>query len=552
VSAGEGARIQSAAQSDVGRSRTENQDAFGEFTGAAGERLFIVADGMGGHRGGATASRLCVETMGREFSESLLSGAERLHRGFELANARVHNAAVADPELSGMGTTAVALVLSPDGTATLGWVGDSRAYRFRDGALELLSSDHSVVGEMVRSGVLSPTEAESHPRRNELLRAIGPRPEVEAETRILDHQLGDRFLLCTDGLWGPVPEAELGVVLGYEAPDLAVRKLVGKANERGGPDNVTVQIVWLADPHAAALPVPEVRPVAAPRRSLGLPVLAGSAAAIVALILALTFYAMREAPSVPANEPTAPKVAVAPVAPAAPPAAASEPSAEVTQAIARAAEAKAAAARAAEAKAAEAKAAQAKAEAKAAKAKLAEAKAAEAKAAEAKAAEAKAAEAKAAEAAAAVVVPPAEPAKPEPEVAKVEPAQAAPPSPATVEPSAVPAEPKPPEPAAAATPQRAEVEHFLSRWENAIASRDFALYSSLGLPGNEQSFRSNYVDSQAKLTLGLRDVEQVAPDQLVVRVQMVLERTGSERIDEERKVLIRQTATGLRYSGPSD
>ena len=120
---------------------------------------------------------------------------------------------------------------------------------------------------MVRSGVLSPTEAESHPRRNELLRAIGPRPEVEAETRTFDHQLGDRFLLCTDGLWGPVPEAEVGVVLGYEAPDLAVRKLIGKANERGGPDNVTVQIVWVPDdagPAPCSAP-PRARPRAAAR-----------------------------------------------------------------------------------------------------------------------------------------------------------------------------------------------------------------------------------------------------------------------------------------------
>src|SRR5262245_15394702 len=148
MSAGEGARIQSAAQSDVGRSRAENQDAFGEFMTASGERLFIVADGMGGHRGGATASRLCVETVGREFGESPLAGAARLQRGFELANTRIHRASVADPDLSGMGTTAVALVISPDGTATLGWVGDSRAYRFRDGALELLSADHSVGGEM--------------------------------------------------------------------------------------------------------------------------------------------------------------------------------------------------------------------------------------------------------------------------------------------------------------------------------------------------------------------------------------------------------------------
>src|SRR5262249_15932693 len=151
-------------------------------------------------------------------AESELTGPDRLHRGFDLANERIHRAAVADPELSGMGTTAIALVISPDGTATLGWVGDSRAYRFRDGAFELLSSDHSVVGAMVPAGVLRAGEAETHPRRNELLRAIGPRPEIEAETRTFPYQPGDRFLLCTDGLWGPVPEAEVGTVVGYELP----------------------------------------------------------------------------------------------------------------------------------------------------------------------------------------------------------------------------------------------------------------------------------------------------------------------------------------------
>jgi protein phosphatase len=235
------APILHAAVSDVGRVRRENQDAFGEFSSAAGERLFVVADGMGGHRGGSTASRLCVETIGHAF-EGLEPAETRLRRGFALANARIHEVAEADPELIGMGTTAVAVALGPDGSAALAWVGDSRVYRLRDGTLEQLSSDHSIVGEMIRSGVLTPEGAESHPRRNELMRAIGPLPSVEAETRVLRHAPGDRFLLCTDGLWGPVPVAELAEVLGDETPELAVAKLVARANARGGPDNVTALV----------------------------------------------------------------------------------------------------------------------------------------------------------------------------------------------------------------------------------------------------------------------------------------------------------------------
>jgi protein phosphatase len=518
VSAGEGARIQSAAQSDVGRSRTENQDAFGEFTSATGERLFVVADGMGGHRGGATASRLCVETLGREFGESALSGAARLQRGFERANERIHRAAVADPELSGMGTTAVALVLSPDGTALLCWVGDSRAYRFRDGALELLSSDHSVVGEMVRSGVLTPAEAEAHPRRNELLRAIGPRPDVEPEIRTLEHQIGDRFLLCTDGLWGPVPDAELGAVLGYEAPDLAVRKLVGKANERGGPDNVTVQIASIADPLAAVTALPAGRPIAPPpaRRGRSLYVLAASAAAVGALLVALALYGFRE----PAADVTPSETTAAPA-----------PRPELV-AAAKAEEAKLVAARAAETRAAEARAAEARAtEAKAAAAKVAEAKAAAR-------AEARAA-AKAKAAAAAKAAPPPAPkpavAEPAPEAVPPAPAEAAtPPSDAT--------------PAAESSdPPRAEVERFLSDWSAAISSKNFAAYQSLGGTDSEQDFGTRYPDNPAKFAYSLRDIEANGPEGLVVRVQMVVERTGAERVDEEHRLVLRQTPAGLRY-----
>jgi protein phosphatase len=235
------APILHAAVSDVGRVRRENQDAFGEFSSAAGEWLFVVADGMGGHRGGSTASRLCVETIGHAF-EGLEPVEARLRRGFQLANTRIHEAAEADPELVGMGTTAVALALGPGGSAAFAWVGDSRVYRLRDGALELLSSDHSIVGEMVRSGALSPEGAESHPRRNELMRAIGPLASVEAEMRVLRHAPGDRFLLCTDGLWGPVPLAELAELLAAETPERAVAMLVARANDRGGPDNVTALV----------------------------------------------------------------------------------------------------------------------------------------------------------------------------------------------------------------------------------------------------------------------------------------------------------------------
>ena len=275
------ARILSAAESDVGRARSENQDAFGEFSTPAGEWLFVVADGMGGHRGGSTASRLCVETIGRAFASGFDSAEARLRVGFELANTRIHEAADGDPELVGMGTTAVAVALAPDGSGALAWVGDSRAYRFRGGALEQLTLDHSVVGEMLRSGVVSPEEAEVHPRRNELMRAIGPLANVEAETLVLRHVSGDRFLLCTDGLWGPVPAAELAAVVGYELPGLAVKKLIAMANERGGPDNVTAQIACVEAGATREPPAPEARNRPLPMWVIGAVVLV----ALIALAL---------------------------------------------------------------------------------------------------------------------------------------------------------------------------------------------------------------------------------------------------------------------------
>ncbi|HTO06526.1 MAG TPA: Stp1/IreP family PP2C-type Ser/Thr phosphatase [Myxococcota bacterium] len=247
---GEVTVVRTASLSDVGRARRDNQDAFGEFENASGERLLIVADGMGGHAGGATASRICIETLGAALSGSG-DPRRRLERGLSAANARIIEAAAGQPELAGMGTTAVALWFSRDGRAWLAWVGDSRVYRARGSEFEALSADHSVVAEWVRAGILQPDEAEGHPRRNELLRALGAAKKVQPDLRELEVRPGDRFLLCSDGLSSVVPEREIAAVVGNEEPELAAKKLVAMANERGGPDNVTVVIAV-----ASALPAP--------------------------------------------------------------------------------------------------------------------------------------------------------------------------------------------------------------------------------------------------------------------------------------------------------
>ena len=540
-SASDVARILSAAQSDVGRTRTENQDAFGEFSTSSGERLFVVADGMGGHRGGATASRLCVETIGRAFADGSETAQERLRIGIELANTRIHAAAESDSELAGMGTTAVALVLAPDGSGALGWVGDSRVYRFCDGSLERLSTDHSVVGEMVRAGVITEEEAESHPRRNELLRAIGPHTSVEPETLVLRHKPGDRFLLCSDGLWGPVPEAELAIVLGYETPELAVKKLIAMANERGGPDNVTAQIASIADPSAEmSLPPPIVAPaVKSAARARTLPLLAAGASVAAAALIALAVYGLRqrdlpEVPVVataPASEPSAP-----PSTAALSPAAVEEPPPPAVQIVAAPPEPLA--------KPVEQKAVMPKATVEPAKPAAAPA----AKPVVAKPVVAKPVAAKP------------EPAKPPAEKPAAEkPAAQVPPAPPVLA-EAPREEPPPPaleapvQPSATASGplSRDLVERFLADWETAISSKDFGLYARLGLPLSEESFQTHYVVNAAKIDFVLHDFDQSDPDKLVVRVQMVLETedpSGTRRVDEERSFIVKQVPSGLRYVG---
>jgi protein phosphatase len=275
--------VRAASLSDVGLRRATNQDSYGEFEHASGLRLWVVADGMGGHRGGETASRVAVEAMGRVFGEADPGTAplELLRTAFERANAEVHDLASRTPELAGMGTTGVALLLH-DGSAWVGHVGDSRAYRMRGGHLEALTQDHSLVAELQRRGFVTAEEAAVHPRRNEVLRSIGIEPEVEADLAAIPVEPGDRFLLCSDGLCGVVPEEEIAPVLAGEVPEQAVRRLVDLAIAHGAPDNVTVQVVTIGE----AAPAVTRAPARASGPRPGVRRVALSAALVTALLLA--------------------------------------------------------------------------------------------------------------------------------------------------------------------------------------------------------------------------------------------------------------------------
>ncbi|MFO0688552.1 MAG: Stp1/IreP family PP2C-type Ser/Thr phosphatase [Myxococcota bacterium] len=265
-----------ASGSDVGRMRSVNEDSCDSFVRPDGARLLVVADGMGGHRGGATASREAVASIGETFERVFEASdtpdpGETLVEAIEQANARIHALARQDPELAGMGTTVVAVLLDRAGRAAIAHVGDSRCYRFRNRRLEPLTTDHSVVAEMLRRGVLTAEEAANHPRRNEILRSVGVLRDVDVELAPLEIAPGDWLLLCSDGLCGVVSDAEIDLVLANaSSPEAAVEDLIRLANESGGPDNVTVQILaigedWRADPNAP--PITAARRAAAGGRT---------------------------------------------------------------------------------------------------------------------------------------------------------------------------------------------------------------------------------------------------------------------------------------------
>lgn len=233
--------------SDVGRVRSENQD-YSILSAPADEvdrnkgRLMVVADGMGGHRGGATASRMAATiTKDEYYRDSDTDIVASLTRALERANARIFAESQINPELRGMGTTCSALVVRGR-EGYFAHVGDSRIYLVRDEAISQLTDDHSLVASMVREGLLTTQEAEVHPRRNVLQRSMGVGQTVEIDaSATFEVRLGDTFILCSDGLHGLVKSDEILTISKVGIED-AARELVRLALERGAPDNVTVVV----------------------------------------------------------------------------------------------------------------------------------------------------------------------------------------------------------------------------------------------------------------------------------------------------------------------
>jgi PPM family protein phosphatase len=231
--------VESAADTDVGRQRSSNEDSYLEAA-----PFFAVADGMGGARAGEVASRIAVEAFGDERDESA-SPERQLAEIARTANTRIYALAQEDESRAGMGTTLSAVMVA-DGDVAIGHVGDSRVYRFRDGELERLTRDHSLVDELVRQGKLTPEEAEVHPQRSIITRALGPEPDVEVETLTYPGRDGDVYLLCSDGLTGMVPEQRVAETLRASSSlEAAVKQLLDAANEGGGRDNITVVLFRL-------------------------------------------------------------------------------------------------------------------------------------------------------------------------------------------------------------------------------------------------------------------------------------------------------------------
>ncbi len=289
-----GASVELASRSDVGRVRAANEDSCDTFQRADGARLLVVADGMGGHKGGATASRTAVAAISEIFDHDTSNDLEGvIRRAIAAANSRVYEMAQEDRELEGMGTTVVAFLLDARHRGTVAHVGDSRAYRYRQGRLEALTTDHSVVAEMLHRGLISADEAAIHPRRNEILRSVGVQSRVDVETAAVEIAPGDRIVLCSDGLSGIVSDEEIAAVVQSETPGTAVDVLIRMANERGGPDNITVQVLSIpvdeatGDPEATLPIKPSEVGVQAPESKPPEPRRARPALAAIVIVVAL-------------------------------------------------------------------------------------------------------------------------------------------------------------------------------------------------------------------------------------------------------------------------
>ena len=248
-------RYEVAGETNVGRKRNHNEDNFAlmpEFG------LYVVADGMGGHASGEVASKMSIDSI-HEFLRETAEDPERTwpykmdrSKGYDenrlitavkLANLRIYEAAQRDGKKRGMGTTFVALYAAEEGVF-IAHVGDSRCYRFRDGRLEPMTEDHSLLNDYIKMKRLTPEEIENFPHKNVIVRALGMKDTVKVDTRYEAPKAQDTFLLCSDGLAGPVTDPQIAEILGaYPDITAATTKLIEKANENGGPDNITAVLV---------------------------------------------------------------------------------------------------------------------------------------------------------------------------------------------------------------------------------------------------------------------------------------------------------------------
>jgi len=241
----EGSEIEIGNLTDVGSKRTHNEDYYGLFRFGSDEILALVADGMGGHASGEVASRLAVETIWEVYEKErgdkdvLMA----LKSALEITNFTILQKSLEKEEWNGMGTTATALVLK-EGQAFVGHVGDSRAYLLRNSAISQLTKDHSLVERMVEQGLLNRDEANRHPQRNVIYQTLGVNRDLEPELLgPIFFSPHDTFLLCTDGLSNLVSDQEIMGMVRENSPQRACERLIDLANQRGGHDNITLQIL---------------------------------------------------------------------------------------------------------------------------------------------------------------------------------------------------------------------------------------------------------------------------------------------------------------------
>ncbi len=223
-----------AGETDTGKKRRRNEDAY-----VVQPPLFAIADGMGGAQAGELASGLAAAAVREDDADA--SGERHVADLIQEANRRVYQRSAEDAAVSGMGTT-MTVALVEDGTVAFGHVGDSRAYLIRSGRLEQLTEDHSLVAELVRSGQLSPEEADTHPQRSVITRALGSDPDVDVDTFSVRAESDDLFMICSDGLTSMVEDDVILETVESNRNDLkrAAKALIGAANKRGGEDNITI------------------------------------------------------------------------------------------------------------------------------------------------------------------------------------------------------------------------------------------------------------------------------------------------------------------------